>query len=322
MVVLTTFAIDAPGHGGQLRARTLRRPRRAPAASRWSRLVDLGHQPSPSSSPRASCETVVPRSAEHHLAGEEPSAEARMPVTDIVAGTQIALTPAYLDAVAAAADGASAVILAEPYLLPVLEQLGLDLPSIYDAFNVEADLKAGVFPDTELGRDLLAEVVDVEAPGRAAGRPHHHLLDRRRRTPLAGSLRPPPLDRFTVVPNGTTVPATVADARRAPARRAPAGATATGRPGRWAPSPSTSPCSSGRWHPPNLDAAELLIEVAPQLPDVLFLSVGHHGEAFRHRARPAQPGVHRQVTDAGQGPAAARRPTWPSTRCGSARAPT
>ena len=42
----------------------------------------------------------------------------------------------------------------------------------------------------------------------------------------------------------------------------------------------------GSWHPPNLDAVELLIEVAPELDDVLVLSVGHHGDAFARRLLP------------------------------------
>ena len=75
-----------------------------------------------------------------------------------VAGRDIALTPAYLEALAEAADAADALILAEPYLLPALEHLELDLPVVYDAYNVEADLKAHAYPATDIGRALLAEV--------------------------------------------------------------------------------------------------------------------------------------------------------------------
>lgn len=42
----------------------------------------------------------------------------------------------------------------------------------------------------------------------------------------------------------------------------------------------------GSWHPPNLDAVELLIEVADALPTTLVLSVGFHGQAFLHRLVP------------------------------------
>ena len=50
----------------------------------------------------------------------------------------------------------SAVILAEPYLLPAVEALGLDVPVVYDAYNVEAQLKADAYPDTAVGHELLA----------------------------------------------------------------------------------------------------------------------------------------------------------------------
>ena len=46
-----------------------------------------------------------------------------MPVTDVMAGALVDLSPAYLEAVSAAAAGASAILLAEPYLLPVIERL-------------------------------------------------------------------------------------------------------------------------------------------------------------------------------------------------------
>src|SRR5690606_3517555 len=42
----------------------------------------------------------------------------------------------------------------------------------------------------------------------------------------------------------------------------------------------------GSWHPPNLDAAELVIEIAPEVPHVLFLLCGRHGEHFAGRTTP------------------------------------
>ncbi|WP_426573390.1 glycosyltransferase family 4 protein [Aquihabitans sp. McL0605] len=291
VVVLTTFPINNPGHGGQLRARHL-----YGALARWRpvqvvALVDFGNQAEVQSLAPGLTQVVVPRSAAQHLAGEELSAEARMPVTDVTAGSHIELTPDYLAAVAEAIDGASAVILAEPYLLPALEQLGTDIPVIYDAFNVEAQLKAGIFPDTELGRDLLAQVVDVEnrAVLRSARTTTCSSTDAVALAEGAGQAA----DRMAVIPNGTTVPAEIAS----PAERQDQSTRWRRRywtAGSMGAEPEHVAVFFGSWHPPNLDAAELLIEIAPQLPNLVILSVGRHGQAFANRSIPENlvfPGV-------------------------------
>ncbi|WP_421119176.1 glycosyltransferase [Aquihabitans daechungensis] len=204
-------------------------------------------------------------------------------MTDVVAGSHIELTPAYLDAVTEAARGASALVLAEPYLLPVVERLELDLPVIYDAYNVEAALKAGVFPDSPLGAELLAQVVDVE----------RRAVQRSARTTTCSDADATALaaegevdsERFTVIPNGTTVPDAVIGADDRAARSArwrhrywTAGSTGA--------EPEHLAVFFGSWHPPNLDAVELLIEAAAELPTTLILSVGFHGQAFLHRVVP------------------------------------
>ncbi|MCU1371032.1 MAG: putative glycosyltransferase [Ilumatobacteraceae bacterium] len=283
VVVLTTFPINDPGHGGQLRARNLYGALARVRPVEVVALVDFGHQPSVQTLAPNLTQVVVPRSAAHHLKGEELSAEARMPVTDVVAGSHIELTPAYLAAVAEAADGASAVILAEPYLLPVVEQLDLAVPVIYDAYNVEASLKAGVFPDSPLGAELLAQVVAVER--RAVVRSARTTTCSDADADALGTDAGVAPARFTVIPNGTVVPVAVT----APETRAAQSARWRHRywtAGSTGAEPEHLAVFFGSWHPPNLDAVELLIEVAAELPSTLILSVGFHGQAFLHRVVP------------------------------------
>lgn len=283
VVALTTFPIGDGGHGGQIRARNLygalahRRPVDVVA------LVEHGNRRDWQSLTPTLSQLVVPRSIQHHRAGEELSSEVRLPVTDVVAGSHIHLTPAYLEAVAEAVDGASAVILAEPYLLPVIEQLEVDLPVVYDAYNVEALLKAGTYPDTPLGRDLLQQVIDVER--RAVFR-----SDRTTTCSPIDSLglieaTGLPAEHFTVIPNGTAVP------ERLISREARATQGSRWRHRYWtAGSTGAEPehlaVFFGSWHPPNIDAVELLIEAATELPTTLILSVGFHGQAFLNRVVP------------------------------------
>ena len=137
-----------------------------------------------------------------------------MPVTDIVAGTEIARSPAYLAALRTALDDAALVLLAEPYLLPALEAVDADVPWIYDAFNVEADLKAGALPRSDLGQQLLADVTAIEgrAVTGAAAVTTCSIEDARE----LAFLHHRPLDDFTVVPNGTDCARTVPSPRGAP----------------------------------------------------------------------------------------------------------
>lgn len=283
VVVLTTFPIGDPGHGGQLRARNLYGALASVRPVEVVALVDFGNLPAVQTLAPNLTQVVVPRSAAHHLKGQELSIAANVPVTDVVAGSHIELTPAYLSAVAEAADGASALILAEPYLLPVVEQLELDIPVIYDAYNVEAALKAGAFPDSPVGAELLAQVVDVER--RAVQRSARTTTCSDADAEALGAAAGVGNDHFSVIPNGTSIPGDVIS----PEARAALGARWRHRywtAGSIAAEPEHLAVFFGSWHPPNLDAAELLIELAPTLPTVLILSVGFHGQAFRDRILP------------------------------------
>jgi glycosyltransferase involved in cell wall biosynthesis len=283
VVVTATFRIDEPRHGGQLRCRHLSGGLALDADVEVLCLVDTGIPASRTELAPGLTQIVVPRSPAHTEAAHELTQAVNMPVTDIVAGTHIWASPAYLDALATAARGAEAVLLAEPYLLPAVDLADLRTPTVYDAYNVEAALKAAALPDTRAGRAMLAEVESVErsavlqsaAVTACSQADADALAQRYGRDPAA----------FTVIPNGTEVPATVVS----PEERRRLGARWRDRflhLGSGGRRFGHLAVFFGSWHPPNLDAVELLAEVAGELPDVAFLSVGSHGEAFRHRVFP------------------------------------
>lgn len=277
VVVLTTFSIDDPGHGGQIRARNLYGALARDRPVELVALVDAGILPSRTEIAPGLVQTVVPRAAAHQRVIESTSREVQVPVSDLLAGTEIDRTPAYLQAVRVAATGASAIVLAEPYLRPVIDQLDLGVPVLYDAYNVETALKADAYPDTPLGRSLLAQVAEVErrAVTEAAVVTTCSAADADALAALAGR----DLAEVVVVPNGTAIPDAVPspeDRRRRSERWRRRYWTA----GSQQAVPQHLAVFFGSWHPPNLDAAKLLIDVAPLLPDVLILSVGHHGAAF------------------------------------------
>lgn len=283
VVVLTTFRVADRGHGGQLRSFHLYGALGRHADVEIVSLADGGDAGSTELAPGL-VETAVPVSDAQRAAAEQLSLAAGLPVSDLAAGRDIELTPAYLRALRAAARTADVVILAEPYLHPALAAAGVDLPFVYDAFNVEADLKGDVLPPTRAGRAVLDQVSDLEARVCAAAaaitacsRDDAHAL-------AAAGGRSSRV--ATVVPNGTDVRA---HPMPDPETRRRRGARWLERYRSLEPRPSRLEAIAvflGSWHPPNLDAAEAVLRAAPSVPEVLFVLGGRHGAAFEGRPLP------------------------------------
>lgn len=284
VLVLATFTIDAPRHGGELRARNLYGGLAAHADVHLIGLVGREYLPSTSEVAPGLHQTVVPRTLAHDLADAEASVSARLPITDILAGINHELTPAFGDAVARQGADADLVILAEPYLHPALVDADLGLPFVYDAYNVEAILKERSLPDTEAKADLLTLVQRIErAAVTEAGAVVACSADDA--AALAG-LYGRSLASFVVIPNGTTIRERVPTAEQ----RAERGLRWRERYRRDAGLGRRIDHLAvffGSWHPPNLDAAEMIIGLADQLPHVLFLLCGRHGEYFATTHTPA-----------------------------------
>ncbi|HXH56414.1 glycosyltransferase family 4 protein [Iamia sp.] len=286
VVVTTTFRVADRGHGGQLRSYHLYGSLARHADVEIVSLTDGGPAGSTVLGP-GFVETAVPISAAQRRAAEERTLAVGLPVSDLTAGSEIALTPEYLRVLRAATRNADVVILAEPYLLPALDEAGIALPFVYDAFNVEADLKAEVLPPGAAGTAVYDQVVAVEraAAGRAAA---ITACSRADAEALAAAVGRPGTDA-RVVPNGTDCAAL----------RRPSPGARRRRGEQWVAryrslDPRAGEVTSlavffGSWHPPNLVAAEILIELAAGVPEVLLVLGGRHGDAFANR--PAPPNV-------------------------------
>ncbi|MEO6988197.1 MAG: glycosyltransferase family 4 protein [Aquihabitans sp.] len=286
VLVLATFTIDAPRHGGELRARNLYGALAEHADVHLIGLVGREFLPSTSTVAPGLDQTVVPRTLAHSTADDEASASAQLPVTDILSGINHALTPAFAQAIAREGADADLVVLAEPYLHPALVDAGLDVPFIYDAYNVESILKERSLPATDVKADFLHQVRQIErAAVTEAGAVVACSADDA--AALAG-IYGRNLASFVVIPNGTTIRDRIlsAEERAERSRRWRERYRRDAGVGRRIDHLAVF---FGSWHPPNLDAAEMIIELADQLPHVMFLLCGHHGEHFR--ATPTPPNV-------------------------------
>ena len=273
LVVATSFPIHPALGGGQQRVQGLYgAAAREGVAVDVVTLVPFGERAAAYEVSPGLREIRVPKTREHQDAEHELDAALSMPVTDISLALHHELTPAYADAVRTAADGARAVVACHPYAMPAIAAADTGLPLLYEAQDVESDLKATMLTasgrrDSDEAALVLEAVRDCEAE---ACRLSDLVLtcsdiDARRLDELFALERA----RAAVVPNGCHcdhVPFTDYSTRRANQEMIALDSSAV--------------LFVGSWHGPNLEAARLVVEAAAVLPDVRFLIVGSAGLAL------------------------------------------
>ena len=277
LAITSTFPIWPPRGGGQLRAYHLYG---ALAEHFDVEIVCLAGPHIPPSVRRLApgvIERVVPRSAEHQLAEHKLNEQVGFPVTDIMAGQLIRLTPDYLAALRGATEGVAAVVLADPYLLPAVREVGVTAPVIYDAYNCEYVLKSQMLPPTDIGMSLLELVRTIEGDACESSRLVITVSeeDRAHMQRLYSTAD----HKFRTVPNGvdlTAVPFTPLERRIENRSRWLAGVHSRGG------SQDITRLSTfiGSWHVPNNRAGARIVAMAPALPHVGFLLIGRHTETL------------------------------------------
>ncbi len=273
VVVTSTFSVYPPLGGGQNRIYYLYRALAKHYDVEIVSVVPADEKPFRGEIGPSMIETRVPKSQRHQLEESDLERQAGMPVTDVAMPRLISLTPAYAEALSRALIGAHAVVASHPYLVPVIEKLRGDVPLVYEAHNVEADLKEHVLGGTKAGRELIAltRQIEAEAFRKASLLVTCAEADERRLCALYGALA----SRSAVVPNGvelSTVP------YMPPAEREKGLAISK--------SATPTVLFMGSWHPPNLEAAEHVLRFARQLPQVAFFLIGSQCQAFEGRSLP------------------------------------
>jgi glycosyltransferase involved in cell wall biosynthesis len=210
-------------------------------------------------------EIRVPKTPAHDRAELAMHNETGIPVTDVALAVHHELTPAYADALRESASDAAAVIACHPFTEPALAAACPERPLIYEAQDVETDLKA------EMLNGRAADVLDiVRSVERACCERASIVLtcsnaDASRLHELLGA----DLESTIVVPNGCDcehMPHT-GPAQRAAVKRS-LGIEAL------------LALFVGSWHEPNLVAARAVLAAAESLPDARFVIVGSAGSAL------------------------------------------
>lgn len=285
LVVLSTFPIYPRLGGGQIRCFYLCR---ALVSAYEVVIVSLAHSEEPADTKQlleGLTETVVPKSEEHNALETELTLRAGTPLTDILAASCIEKTPAYLRELRRAASGASGAILEHPYMYPALRLAAPDLPVIYSAHNAEFDLKSQYLPIDSYGLWLRALVRQTESDAINAAR--LVLTCSPEDTALLSFYYGIEPARFRHIPNGVDthkIAFTPHEIRLELQRRWLNRFLHAGHSDR---RPEQIAIFVASWHPPNLDAAQRIIEFAPQLPEIFFLLIGTHCMSLDRRKLPA-----------------------------------
>ena len=268
LVVATSFPIWPPRGGGQARIFGL-----YAALARLGvdvdvvALVSRGEPGGTRTLAPGLREIRVPKTVRHDQEEYGLHVRAGVPATDMALALYHELTPAYGEALASTAEDAVAAVACHPFAQPALAA-ATDVPLIYEAQDVEADLKASMLAESDAPEDLIAVVREVE--GACCAHAAHTIVcaaeDGARLSELYG-LEP---NRVVVVPNGVDPSAWpyTAPEERAAHRRA------LGLEGRF------HALFLGSWHEPNLVAVRDILAAAEAQPDVRFLVVGSAGRAF------------------------------------------
>jgi glycosyltransferase involved in cell wall biosynthesis len=218
----------------------------------------------------------VPKSRRHADLELELERDAGTVVTDVAMSELYSHTPAYLDALRSAADGAHAVVACHPYTFPALRAV-TNLPLWYEAQDVEATLKRHVLGSSATACRLLARVEQVE---RDCCRDADLIWacsteDREELIARYGLAA----DRVLVVPNGLASDEViyVSPAVRREHQR------------RLGIDRSFRAAFIASWHEPNVAGGRRLVEFAVDVPQVEFLILGSVGTALA--SEPVPPNV-------------------------------
>lgn len=218
----------------------------------------------------------VGRSRAHLKADAKMAALAGFPVDDLGCVVLGSATPAWAEILTDELSRTDAVVLAQPFLVTSLPA-DLDLPLVYDAYNVEVDLKAAMAKCRPGCGRLMewAHRAEQEAMGRADVITATSEQDRDRLKELFGGRA------GLIVPNGVDDALLVEPSatERSQARRRLLIDLGLGP-----EDERTIAVFIGSNHLPNHAAADLLSELAGRSQDLIIVLAGAHSERFRPHA--------------------------------------
>lgn len=266
ITVVPPFPVFPPRYGGQFRVFHFYRHLTNKFDIELVTLTDVNDRVFRGEISPGLWETRIPRSMQHQEAEQNIQREIGTPfgIGDVVMPKIYHMTRDYMLALREATANSDFVVASHPYLLPAIQEV-TDLPIWYEAHNVEFELKKGILPDNSGGRELLELTRKVEkeccqvSSLIVACSPEE--------AKLMSEIYNVDLNKFVFAPNGgdlesvSYVPLTQRLLKKE----------------KLGFSQNFLAVFAGSGHPPNVDAVRCMFEMARQLPDVKFLTLGSVG---------------------------------------------
>lgn len=224
-------------------------------------------------------ETKVPKSDEHQNEEIKMESKVRIPITDIAMITLSGLTPQYSDELKRAIEEADVVVISHPYLYPEAAKFMQDKKFIYEAHNVEYNMKKGMLPDNAASAKLLQQVFDTEKE--CCQKSEFIMTCSEEDKVVLCELYGVSEDKIIVVPNGVDSSSTKFVSLQERIENKKSLGLSNEKIGLF----------MGSWHQPNLEACEKIFEVAKKCEDVKFLLMGSQCLYFQNRKIPANVGL-------------------------------
>ncbi len=275
LVIPSTFPIYPPQGGGQARIfglyeQVARTHEVEAVCIKYPAIFAQSREIAPHFSQR-----IVEFSEAHQAFNLQTERAISVPVEDALMLDHYDLTPAFTQALSQSIQAADAVIFSHPYTYEAAKAYLGGKPFVYEAHNVEFLIKRAVYPaDNAQAQQLLQRVFEVES----ACCQHSAFImtcsDEDRHT--LHELYHTPMDKILVVPNGVDVlslPFTPIGQRLLHKRAAGLMDARIG-------------LFIGSYHKPNLEACEVIFQLAQQCPDTTFLLLGGQCNAFAGREVP------------------------------------
>lgn len=274
ITVAVTFSVFPPTYGGQVRIFHLYRHL---AREFDIELITLDDRRQPAFRGEIApglWEIRVPMSNAHHDAMWSILAQVGVPITDVTMPKLYNLTPDYVEALRQSTTDADFVVACHPYFLPTIQEV-TDKPILHESQDVEIEVKKGLLPGNETGRELLELTHQIEKEccqiSQLIMACSHD--DAQKLSQLYGI----DMSKIVCIPNCVDLESVnyISLQQRLSTKN------------QLGLKEEFIALFIGSGYQPNQDAVRYIFQIAEQLPDVKFLIMGSVAEAFQNQAIPA-----------------------------------
>jgi len=285
ITVTSTFPIYPPRGGGQVRIFNLYKNIAKEYDVEVVSFAPYGQQKFQAMIAPGLWEIRIPQSEEHWRKGNSLEIEAKLSLIDIGMITLSHLTPEYEKALKKSIETSDLVVASHPYLYRVIQKYLGDKPLVYEAHNVESELKKAMLSETAIAGELLQQVFDIEKDCCEQSRfiMTCSLEDQKTLNRIYGTES----SKVIVVPNGVDTSDTVFTSCKERMKNKKELKLENEKIGIF----------MGSWHQPNLEAAVKIIELARKCPGTQFMLMGSQCSYFANRKIPQNVGLLGVVAD-------------------------